>query len=383
MAIMWFIETWSPSDGIAFVTRRPGREFDDTWPGRDGYGNRLYSLAMAEQRFAMEEPLFEPDAAAPDPTLTVVLHPPYWDPVAISNPATALRALAHGYQHRLYDQEGEIAFATIEEVKEVVRRGYTGGGLGFSPGPAPGPEPAPDEGGPELPSLQLEGELHGEEGRMHWANVREALAVIETNRVDAFHRLESYVWHNERQILDYHRRVVSDYMPWFFSKRPQFQMPVPWRDALTWFSGFEPSLQALDALRTRVPLSDRTYELLRYFDYYRSLWWVSNDESSRAILNGMLFRIPLLTPWTKIKTLGDLLVAASTSRAFVRRLEARHFFLLLFIATLVVRAKGGVSRWRDDPERDLSAASRWLVDAMPGVLAPTHRAEALLDRLVE
>ena len=372
MEMMWFIETWSPSDGIAFASRRLASKPTENWNMFDDQG-RVHTLALA-----LEGPIDRDDDG---PSLTVVLHPPYWDPLAVSNPATAWRALAHGYQHRLYDQEGEIAFRTLDEVKEVVRRGYTGGGLGFTPGPAPGPEPAPREGGPELASPQFSDEMRGEE-RMNWPVIREALATIETSRNDAYDRLLSYVRNNDGRIIDYHRYVAREYLPWFSTMVSHDERAVPWRDAVTWFCGVEPMDDFYRYARMHLPFIDESQRDFLESLYYGPRWSFRYDESARAILNGMLFRIPLLISLPRIETFGDLLVAASTSRAFVRRLEIRHLFLLLFIATLVVRANGGVPWWRND-WRTLSAASRWLVDAMPAILPPTHRAEALLDRLVE
>jgi hypothetical protein len=325
------------------------------------------------------------DSTTPDPMLTVMLHPPSWDPVAVANPSTALRALAHGFQHRLYDEEGEVAFRTLDEVKEVVRRGYTGGGLGFNPGPAPGPEPSPEGGAPELPLPQFSGENRDGERRTSWESVRDALATIGTNRDQAFERLQLFVQNNETQIADYHGRVATEYLPWFYERLSR-DMRGNWRDAAMWFCGVGPTDESHTAMRAQIhPQTEaeyRAYSLLKYFSYYRRDWPFGVNDS-RAILNGILFRIPLLTSLPGIKTFGDLIVGASTSRAFVRKLDARHLFLLLFIAMLVVRAGGAPRGWRNDWHRDLSDAARWLVDSMPAVLPPKHRAEVLLDRLVD
>lgn len=345
MAMKWYIETWSVVDGIAFATRRHPTDSE--------------------------------------PSLTLALQPPYWDPIAVSNPATALRALAHGYQHRLYDDQDEVPFDTLDEVREVVRRGYNGGGIGFGPAPGPGPAPSPNEGSPRIPSPKVNRERGDARG---WPEVRNALASIHTNREEAHEHLRMYVSAHTQQIHQYHQDVTMDYIPLLWSNVQHDRTGSSWQDAAIWCSAVWdryrwPRLD--DELRRRMHSADAdAYYWFRDFVYDGPRWKMPGDLTAGAILGGSLFRIPVQTALPRITTMGDLLAAACSSRRFVRNLEAGDFYLLLMIALMVIR---GTHRgpWLRDWPADLDAASHWLVDSLPGVLPPMHRAEALLDRFVE
>jgi hypothetical protein len=115
----WYIETWSPQDGIAFAQKCESSEREN-------------------------------------PSLTVALGPPAWQPFEVSA-ASARRAERGPCQVHLLDENGgEIAFKTLAELVAVVRQAYIGAGGG--PGeeelvPAPlSPDDDPDLQG-ELDAL--------------------------------------------------------------------------------------------------------------------------------------------------------------------------------------------------------------------------------------
>jgi hypothetical protein len=89
----WYIETWSPQDGIAFAQKCEANERDN-------------------------------------PILTVAIGPPAWQPFEVSA-ASARRAERGPYQVRLWQDSGiEIAFATLGDLINIVRQAYIGAGGG-------------------------------------------------------------------------------------------------------------------------------------------------------------------------------------------------------------------------------------------------------------
>ncbi len=113
----WYIDAWSIRDGAAFASRRQPKSRD------------------AEN--------------------TVFIAVPDLEPVPVGRLSTALSATRRCFQAGLWNEdENEAAFESIEQVAELVRRGFLAGGLG--PGGAASPTPGfrprltggDDEGGP-------------------------------------------------------------------------------------------------------------------------------------------------------------------------------------------------------------------------------------------
>ena len=76
----------------------------------------------------------------------VFLGAPYFEPEWTGNPSTALAAARAAFQPGFWNDDGaEVSFASIEEVRELVRRAYiAGGGGGMGPDGVVPPEPPPD-----------------------------------------------------------------------------------------------------------------------------------------------------------------------------------------------------------------------------------------------
>lgn len=92
----WYIDSWSVFDGLAFASQRPADSIDA-------------------------------DA-------TVFLSVPDLEPVPMGRMSTALRAQRASFQDGFRDAEGnEIPFDSLDQIREVVRRAYLGGGLGPAP----------------------------------------------------------------------------------------------------------------------------------------------------------------------------------------------------------------------------------------------------------
>lgn len=110
----WYVDAWSVRDGAIFVTRRnSGDEFEN--------GSN-----------------------------TVFMCIPDLEPISVGRRSTALSATRRHSQDGLTDLDTgeEIAFADLEQVKDLVRRGYLAGGLGPDGPTDPDPEPRPvNDGG--------------------------------------------------------------------------------------------------------------------------------------------------------------------------------------------------------------------------------------------
>lgn len=113
---MWRIDTIDPRGGLSFVSWREETLFGDG-PLEDA-------------------PVFYIGA-------------PSFTPVAVANRSVALAAERQGFQLGLLDDEGEVAFETLDEVAEFMRRLYLSNSRGDSAdGGAAPPLPRPEGGSP-------------------------------------------------------------------------------------------------------------------------------------------------------------------------------------------------------------------------------------------
>src|SRR4051794_3224160 len=117
----WYIDAWAVHDGRAFASRRTAE-----------------SIAAEA---------------------TVFLSVPDLEAVPVGRISTALRATRSGFQDGLRDPGGsEIAFRTLDQVRDLIRRAYLASGLGpGAPGVTAAPLPRPDLGpGPGVAYLNEE-----------------------------------------------------------------------------------------------------------------------------------------------------------------------------------------------------------------------------------
>ena len=106
LASKWFIDAWAVRDGRAFVSQRPPESIDSS--------------------------------------ATVFLSVPDLEPVPIGRISTALRATRSGFQEGFRNADGgEIAFDSLDQVRELIKRVYLAGGLGDAAPGAPVREPPP------------------------------------------------------------------------------------------------------------------------------------------------------------------------------------------------------------------------------------------------
>jgi hypothetical protein len=161
MSSLWFFETWSPHDGVAFASQRRGAE---------------------TEREAV-----------------VALLPP-WRPVQVALP-TALRAERGPFQVGFFDDQGTaIGFDNLQDLVNVVRQAYVAAGSGRPP---PEGEQALLPDLPPLPSL---GEVPA------WADARQELLTKERSPKGAAAFSDALVNRLSVQLGDlfrtYARRIV-------------------------------------------------------------------------------------------------------------------------------------------------------------------------------
>jgi hypothetical protein len=109
----WYIDAWAVHDGRVFASRR----------------------------LPSSEPQYVQSAGS-----TVFMSVPDLQAVPVGRISTALRATRSGFQEGFRDAEAtEIAFESLAQVRDLVRRAYLAAGLGpGSPGATAGPIPGPD-----------------------------------------------------------------------------------------------------------------------------------------------------------------------------------------------------------------------------------------------
>ena len=112
----WFVDAWAVYDGVAFASR--------------------------------SAPEIRRTPRAVEAETTVFLSVPELEPIPVGRITTAMRAARASFQDGFFDPEGtEIAFDTLEGIRQSVRRAYIASGMGPG-GIAMPPRPAPDPNAP-------------------------------------------------------------------------------------------------------------------------------------------------------------------------------------------------------------------------------------------
>lgn len=161
---------------MAIGERTPRAWFVDAWAVRDG---RIFASYRPAESIAADSTIF---LAVPD-----------LEPVPVGRISTALRATRSGFQEGLRDESGdEIPFESVDQVRELCRRGFLGGGLGpGAPGVGPIPYPAPEAGPDGAMLAELEYALEDAEawepralrtalGRLHGYAIAQLVAYSES-----------------------------------------------------------------------------------------------------------------------------------------------------------------------------------------------------------
>jgi hypothetical protein len=317
----WFIESWCPLDGCAFAVHRN----------------------------------FDIDAATgatiwlPADTV-IVLAPPSFSPTPIASEASALWATRGPFQHKFLRQDGsEVAFKSLEQLVELVRRVYVAGGVRGNPPnrdlpPAPEPPPGPND--PYWPPICAA--LPSAAGTPAGPAAAEAIlsrltaadlsrfaeacfggAIDECSRGGATRSVDLRDW----WAVLFETSSWSGLVPAAFPYGPPNPLPFHLGPAIGWNTDIERSI--MDGLLCRIPSAYRIpgYEGLRY--------------------------------------LGDHLCVATSDRRYWTLLPSPEHALPIVLASAIVTAKGddrlqgwmsGTDAWSSRRSR----AAKWLSDAVPG-----------------
>jgi hypothetical protein len=361
----WYIESWAVRDGFAFASQRPPRKIEAT-------------------------------------ERTVFIGVPDLVPVPIGRVSTALRATRANFQDGFVDPKdgGEIAFATLDEVIELVRRAYLGSGAGPAPAGAEGPQrplDAPSGAG----DLYLRRGLQqldpapawfvGSYGIADTGKRQKNFADLGRDR-HALGELREYVrlfaeaslikWAEE--LLDRRRKAEEDYERDDDLSVGDF---MQWLGILRNAGLLESPLPVIDRLREDGPneIADLLEELLYGGFASRTSWWTSSRGWGATATNEQIVMqvpCPLLAHWhPQTRRLAEkVFLGVSTWDYFENNPGLAEFIpALLASIAVVVQTEGDTL----DPyserawTRRVNAALTWLSKQMPQIHLPDTAEEAI------
>jgi len=321
----WYVESWSTTDGLAFASERTD----------DGTVVNVVFLA-----------------------------PPYWSPVAVANVATAWAAHRASFQRGFFDAEGEneIAFESLSEIREVLRRAYLASGYGTFPSGEGG------EGGEGGEITPLPGG-DGGDGGGGFNEVAERLSLV----VDADSR------HSLADSLQtfYRHEAANSEMPPTLVHYLSSQSQQAARRAEMGGKAERHFFAALTRASFYV-FGDYIYD-----PPYPWRWWAMHRTNPSSILT-MIFRMPIRRHNGRVETLGDHLALAASSREYLRSIRRPADLLPLFLGALFICAANDDVSWHGGPLRPdvVDEACRWLAANVPGVIGDDHPASAPLEQFI-
>jgi hypothetical protein len=176
MSEAWRFDSFYPRGGMAFACFR---EED----------KRLRSEETTLDSVTLEKP-------------AVFITPPAFEPETIPNRLPGFSAAKGSFQTGLFSTEGEIGFASLEDLIEFVRRVYvgSGGGDSFNDGGFQGP-PGPQEG-PGMPPYKPESTLEQSE-----------LFTMVSEMIEAFSKSIKYGLHKDRIAIAAQARWAKKLVP--------------------------------------------------------------------------------------------------------------------------------------------------------------------------
>lgn len=352
----WHIDAWSVRDGMAFASFRP--------PGQ----------VLKAQR-------------------TVFIGAPSLEVVPLGSVSPALWATRANFQAGLWSltkngAEGEsveIGFDTLEQVRELVRRGYLAGGMG--PG-APEGEPQPRVEGPDGPTdagQRLEATYErllasGYNRTVSWANPSSrdelfkwlASPVVRPKVREAIQALSAAVmtlWARQLAMTNFPLRGQEDFacMTWAITSLGL------WPDRMTAFSAL-------------VDLSPGLLSYPNFFEMFHS--WRYVRDWGTVTSHDLVFRAPYprLSSGARGATrLSDKLLQfvliTDTPSPTLRLTDLVPAILAALLITATSPLSSWIGRDEDFAER-LGIALNWLSAQMPQLSLP-RQAEEAIDRLVD
>ncbi|MEP6722004.1 MAG: hypothetical protein ABJA77_11195 [Variovorax sp.] len=336
-ARQWHVDAWAVRDGLAFTSFRAP---DD--------------IQNAER--------------------TLFIAVPSLEAVSVSRVSTGLWATRANFQDGLVTEQGEeVGFESIDQVRELIRRGYLAGGIG--PGPAGGePAPIPPRGDGPRDRDFLEAQPESREGSKdnNWLALSESLAEPE-RRADSFKQLLHEDW---KDGLAVSLRMFGEATVALWALEIENSAPdevaagefVEWIQRLwaigLWSSpgSFLENIQGVRAwglLQALPPM---------FFDHDPFWWWRHQPPGPMA--EQIIFRAPcpLRPGWdARIRRISDkLLLAVSTADYFRNNPHLPEFIPALLAALVVVQARVPLHYpYPSFSTQKLKAALDWLSQQMP------------------
>jgi hypothetical protein len=341
---MWYIDSWAVIDGLGFASQR--------------------------------------HADAIDASATVFLSVPDLEPVPVGRISSALRAQRNNFQDGFRDRDGnEIGFDELDQIRDLIRRAYFGGGLGPTPAPV---EPTPiDPFLREGEELTEEAALKLEAGRPE-EHYQRALARVPTrSKIRADYGDLQYP-SRRRPLLEslFQSPDLRDFFPCLQAFGEATVMEIGRRR--------KPSAASPDGSLPRQWLT--TLWRTGLWDEIPELWTSDGRLAFMAYAfparNRPLFRVPcpLLPSWDPhIHTLHHKLLLPLTLRHYfdVNR-DLAEFIPLLFCG-MVIAGNSAVDgppapRFRDSHRsRLLGRALLWLTTELPSIEQPDGVEEYLTE----
>ncbi len=339
----WFLDAWNVLDGVAFASLR----------------------------------LPEADSAS----TSVVLGPPDWSPVALGRLSTGWAATRYGgFQRQLRREDGEeVAFPSLDLLRELVRRAYLAAGLGSDdPTDVPVPRapllPEPLQGLP-VDLVAERGELEVAEDDSPARSTRFFLDHLRARGVQP-----AALW---RAIAQYALTLEGALDVWQRSAPAQGEedLRADARSLLSLHLGLAPdrAWQRVERLLGGTP----------WPVWLGRLPHSGQREQGLATVR-LLARIPAIQPvkseLPRPRTLADQLLLACASRGYLRAHTTLENALPLWLAAVVVVAPASsLADWQlwDAHESVLLEAGAWLCEQLPDDRLERAGLEPVLDEAVQ
>lgn len=341
----WYLDAWSVRDGMAFASRRG--------PGERRTGRSCVYLTV-----------------------------PGLEPEPVPSTAAALWADRAGFQPGLYDFERrEIEFESLEQIREVVRRGYLAGGIGPDSAAAPvmplPPGEGPDDGGlaaslaelPEPPNFPGGSWLLSRDDPQRcvgWLAESDHTDQL-WRRLQAFAEASATMWLRRANSLPDADAAIGGLMDWVVVLRQH-------------------GLWTASAAFVAAWRDDRRFDVPVEFEWVvldTSIIWTPDGINADVPRLLYLAPCPLKPGWHRsIRSIADKLLLAVSATSYFdsnRGMAELAPSLLASVLTVGAYQRPWYSHRPRHPRALLSAALDWLRAQMPQVELPTAAADAVSD----
>jgi hypothetical protein len=291
--------------------------------------------------------------------------------VPVGRISTALRAHRSGFQDGFRDQSGdEFAFDNLEQIREVIRRGYLAGGLGPVPAPVEGPPPSPfrDEGGsPEPPPIPSRGGEHYEHEveRLSSETPQISLAGLSDNKKRKPLLEEIFLLHHEllgRYLRAFAEATIFEYVQ---ALHGVLHHPHPRATLRKWLG----ILHALDLwsfqAAERLEMTWLYYHLSPICEPWKTVYW------SKEVL--FAISCPLRKTWShNIQTLSHKLFLPLVDRSYYTYNDKIPEFIPGLLCAMIAVLTSDLAASRPFPQVDqrrlIGRACEWFNGQLPQVL---------------